>query len=121
MHNHVQGHKNAKVCKQTFDGSCTNKTGSLHLEAAARIELPSVGQGSWQTLTAVIFSIHVVQQQNKYFATNNLCDASTHTVRAFHFADVGITTDTTCNISSTCVVLALVAGRKDCQPRPGSQ
>ncbi len=36
-------------------------------------------------------------------------------------ADTGITTDTVCNISSTCVVLALVAGRKDCQPRPNSQ
>ncbi len=35
--------------------------------------------------------------------------------------DIGITTDTTSNISSTCVVLALVAGHRDCQPRPNSQ
>ena len=46
---------------------------------------------------------------------------STHILRAFYFADIGITTDTTSNISSTCVVLALVAGRRDCQPCPNSQ
>ncbi len=32
-----------------------------------------------------------------------------------------LTSDTVCNISSTCVVLALVAGREHCQPRPNSQ
>ncbi len=36
--------------------------------------------------------------------------ASTHIVRAFHSADIGIITDTTSNPCSTCVVLALVAG-----------
>ncbi len=36
--------------------------------------------------------------------------ASIHILRAFHSADIGITTDTTSNISSTCIVLALVAG-----------
>ncbi len=39
----------------------------------------------------------------------------------WYSADIGITTDTTSDISSTCVVLALVAGRQDCQPRPNSQ
>ncbi len=34
---------------------------------------------------------------------------------------MGITTDTTSNLSSTCVVLALVAGRQNCQPWPNSQ
>ena len=48
-----------------------------------------------------------------------LCISSS-TVRAFHSADIGITTNTTSNISSTCLVLALVAGRQDCQPRPNS-
>ncbi len=39
-----------------------------------------------------------------------------------HFtADIGITTDTASDLSSTCVVLELVAGRLDCQPRPNSQ
>ena len=33
----------------------------------------------------------------------------------------GITSDTTSDISSTCDVLAHVAGRRDCQPRPSSQ
>ena len=33
----------------------------------------------------------------------------------------GITTNTTSDFSSTCVMLALVAGRQDCQPRPNSQ
>ena len=51
--------------------------------------------------------------------------ASTHILRAFYSADIGviipITTDTTSNISSTCVVLALVAGRRDCPPRPNNQ
>ena len=47
--------------------------------------------------------------------------ASTQILRAFYSADIGITTDTTSNISSTCVVLALVAGRRDCQPRPNSK
>ncbi len=36
-------------------------------------------------------------------------------------ADISITTDTTSNLSSTCVVLVLMAGRLDCQPRPNSQ
>ncbi len=36
-------------------------------------------------------------------------------------ADIGINTDTTSNLSSTCVVLELVAGRLDCQPRPNNQ
>jgi len=42
--------------------------------------------------------------------------ASTHILRAFYSADIGITTDTTSDFSSTCVVLALVAGRQDFQP-----
>ena len=32
-------------------------------------------------------------------------------LRAFHSADIGITTETTSNVSSTCVVLALVASQ----------
>ena len=36
-------------------------------------------------------------------------------------ADIGFITNTTSNISSTNFVLALVAGRRDCQPRPNSQ
>ena len=36
-------------------------------------------------------------------------------------ADIGINTDTTSNLSSTCVVLELVASRLDCQPRPNNQ
>jgi len=36
-------------------------------------------------------------------------------------SSIGITTNTTSDFSSTCVVLALVAGRQDCQPRPNSQ
>jgi len=39
--------------------------------------------------------------------------ASTHILRASYFADIGITTDKTSNISCTCVALALVAGRRD--------
>ncbi len=31
-------------------------------------------------------------------------------------SDIGITTNTTSDFSSTCVVLALVAGRQDFQP-----
>ena len=46
---------------------------------------------------------------------------STHILRAFYFADIGITTDKSSNISCTCVVLALVAGRRDCQPCLHSQ
>jgi len=42
--------------------------------------------------------------------------ASTHILRAFYSADIGITTNTTSDFSSTCVVLALVAGRQDFQP-----
>ena len=48
-----------------------------------------------------------------------LCISSS-TVRAFHSADIGITTNTTSNFSSTCLVLALMAGRQDCQPCPNS-
>ncbi len=47
--------------------------------------------------------------------------ASTHILRASYSSDIGITTNTTSDFSSTCVVLALVAGRQDCQPRPNSQ
>ncbi len=47
--------------------------------------------------------------------------ASTHILRAFHSADIGITTEATSNLSSTCVVLALVVNRQDCHPRPNSQ
>jgi len=36
--------------------------------------------------------------------------ASTHILRAFYSADIGITTNTTSNLGSTYVVLALVAG-----------
>jgi len=42
--------------------------------------------------------------------------ASMHHLRAFHSADVGTTIDKTSNLSSTCIVLALVAGRQNCQP-----
>ena len=42
--------------------------------------------------------------------------ASSHILRAFYSADIGITTNTTSDFSSTCVVLALVAGRQDFQP-----
>ena len=41
-------------------------------------------------------------------------------VRAFYSADIGITTATTSDVSSTCIVLALVAGRQDCQPYPNT-
>ncbi len=41
---------------------------------------------------------------------------NTHILRAFNSADIGITTNTTSDFSSTCVVLALVAGRQDFQP-----
>ena len=37
-------------------------------------------------------------------------------LRAFHSADIGITTAATSNVSSMWIVLALVAGRRDCQP-----
>ena len=46
-------------------------------------------------------------------AIDNMC--------LFHSADLGIPTDTTFSFSSICVVLALVAGRLDCQPGPNSQ
>ncbi len=36
-------------------------------------------------------------------------------------ADSGITLDTTSNISSTCIVLALVTGLRDCQNGANSQ
>ncbi len=36
-------------------------------------------------------------------------------------SDVGTSTDTTSDVSSTCVVLALVAGRQDCQPNSQQQ
>ena len=39
--------------------------------------------------------------------------ASSHILRVSYFADIGITTDKTSNISCTCVALALVAGRRD--------
>ena len=39
--------------------------------------------------------------------------ASTYILRAVYSADIGIATNTTSNISSTCVVLTLVAGRRD--------
>jgi len=45
--------------------------------------------------------------------------ASTHILRASYSSDIA--TNTTSDFSSTCVVLALVAGRQDCQPRPNSQ
>ena len=41
-------------------------------------------------------------------------------VRASYSADIGITTATTSDVSSTCIVLALVAGRQDCQPYPNT-
>jgi len=41
---------------------------------------------------------------------------STHILRAFYSADIGMITDTNSDLSSTCVVLALVAGRLNCQP-----
>ncbi len=47
--------------------------------------------------------------------------ASTHILRAFYFVDIDITTDKSSNISCTCVVLAPVAGRRDCQPCLHSQ
>ncbi len=30
MHNNVQGHRNADVCKQTYDASCTLSTLVIH-------------------------------------------------------------------------------------------
>ena len=36
-------------------------------------------------------------------------------------AAIGMTTNTTSNFSCACIVLALVAVRQDCQPRPNSQ
>ena len=42
--------------------------------------------------------------------------ATTYILRAFHSANIGITNATTSNVNSTCIVLALVAGRQDCQP-----
>ncbi len=47
--------------------------------------------------------------------------ASPHILRASYSSDIGITTDTTYDFSSTCVVLALVAGRQDFQPQTSSQ
>ena len=47
--------------------------------------------------------------------------APTHILRASYSADIGTNTDTTSNLSSTCVVLELVAGGLDCQPRPNNQ
>ncbi len=41
---------------------------------------------------------------HKHFADNST---------VFYSADIGMTTATTSNLSSTCVVLALVAGRRD--------
>ena len=46
--------------------------------------------------------------------------ATTCILGAFYFADIGITTNTTSNVSSTCVVLALVAGHQNFQPRPAT-
>ena len=37
--------------------------------------------------------------------------AATYILRAFYSADIGITTETTSNVSNTCVVLELVAGQ----------
>ncbi len=39
----------------------------------------------------------------------------------FYSADIGISTNTPFNLSSTCVVLALVAGRQDSQLQPHSR
>ena len=36
MHNNVQGHRNAKVCKQTFDGSCIVAFGVVAGQAHAQ-------------------------------------------------------------------------------------
>ena len=44
--------------------------------------------------------------------------ASTHILKACYSADIGITTDTNSEICSTCVVLALMAGHRDCQSGP---
>ena len=37
--------------------------------------------------------------------------AATYILRAFHSADIGITTETTSNVSTTCIVLELVASQ----------
>ena len=38
--------------------------------------------------------------------------ASMHILRTFHSVDIGIITDTSSDLSSTCIVLVLVAGRR---------
>ncbi len=67
------------------------------------------------------YGLKAAQTQRSSKWNFNLQAGPAGPLTAFYFADIGITTDTTSDISSTCVVLALVAGRKDCQPRPNSQ
>ncbi len=58
---------------------------------------------------------------NRLGRSGVFAQASPRILRASYSSDIGITTNTTSDFSSACVVLALVAGRQDCQPRPNSQ
>ncbi len=49
------------------------------------------------------------------------CACSPHCEADLSLSDVGVNTDASYILSSTCVVLGLVAGRQDCQPRLHSQ
>jgi len=82
-------------------------------------------QGSQQIITGIRkglnetpdSAVQVCTQTKKTSSKKSL----TRVLSCIYFADLGITINTTFNLSSTCVVLAVVAGRQDWQPRPNSQ
>ena len=83
-------------------------------------------QGSQQIITGIRKGLNetpdsmqfkFAPKQRKHLAKKSL----TRVLSCIYFADLGITINTTFNLSSTCVVLAVVAGRQDWQPRLNSQ
>jgi len=59
--------------------------------------------------------VHALLLEKVYYHVLFLC--LEYTVTAFSIQSMwSITTDTTSNLGSACVVLALMAGHQDCQP-----
>ena len=61
-------------------------------------------------LTALL-SHHVTTLHKALTTGAKALQAATYILTAFHSASIGITTETTSNVSSTCVVLELEAGQ----------
>jgi len=81
----------------------------IHLPASSRSHLTAQSTAGYSIMSTCLLHVSLLLHRHVY-----ACWAS-------YSVDIGICTDTTSNLSSTSVVLELVAGRLDCQPRPNSQ